>query len=106
MKVLFSMRHLGSLRIFESVVRQLADESHKILILAHRRDDAELGSAPDTMFADLPQIVGAGKRRNQTPGWSLQGLFGSGSTTCVISNRPTRMPRIPDRDAKIHGRKY
>ena len=50
------MRHLGSLRIFESVVRQLADESHKILILAHRRDDAELGGAPDTIFADLPQI--------------------------------------------------
>ena len=24
----------------------------------------------------------------------MQGLFGSGSTTCVISNRPTRMPRI------------
>ena len=50
------MRHLGSLRIFESVVRLLADESHEILILAHRRDDAELGSTPETMFADLPQI--------------------------------------------------
>jgi hypothetical protein len=50
------MRHLGSLRIFESVVRHLADESHEILILAHRREDAELGSTPDTMFADLPQI--------------------------------------------------
>ena len=42
--------------MFESVVRQLASESHEILILAHRRDDAELGGAPDAMFADLPQI--------------------------------------------------
>ena len=56
MKILFSMRHLGSLRIFESAVRQLASEDHEILILAHRRDDSELGSAPDLMFADLPQI--------------------------------------------------
>jgi len=50
------MRHLGSLRIFESVVRQLAVGPHEILILAHRRDDLELGNAPDTLFADLPQI--------------------------------------------------
>ena len=50
------MRHLGSLRIFESVVRQLASEDHEILILAHRRDDSELGSVPDLLFADLPQI--------------------------------------------------
>jgi hypothetical protein len=56
MRILFSMRHLGSLRIFESVVRQLASEDHEILILAHRRDDSELGSAPDLLFADLPQI--------------------------------------------------
>lgn len=47
---------MGSLRIFESVVRRLASERHEILILAHRRDSLELGSAPETLFADVPQI--------------------------------------------------
>ena len=38
MRLLFSMRHLGSLRMYESVLRQLAARGHSIDILAKRRD--------------------------------------------------------------------
>jgi hypothetical protein len=55
-RILFSMRHLGSLRIFESALRGLADRGYDLLVLAHRRDSLEFGTAPETLFADVPQI--------------------------------------------------
>jgi hypothetical protein len=55
-RILFSMRHLGSLRIYESALRQLASDGHDILVLANRRDSLELGAAPEALFADVPRI--------------------------------------------------
>ena len=56
MRLLFSMRHLGSLRMYESVLRQLAARGHSIDILARRRDVPGTTAAPETMLADVPQI--------------------------------------------------
>jgi hypothetical protein len=55
-RILFSMRHLGSLRMYESVLRQLAARGHSIDILAKRRDVPGTAAAPETILADVPQI--------------------------------------------------
>ncbi|HET9268368.1 MAG TPA: hypothetical protein VFO31_09395 [Vicinamibacterales bacterium] len=56
MRLLFSMRHLGSLRMYDSVLRQLAARGHSIDILAKRRDVPGTATAPETVLADVPQI--------------------------------------------------
>jgi hypothetical protein len=56
MRLLFSMRHLGSLRMYESVLRQLAARGHSIDILAKRRDVPGTAAAPETMLSDVQQI--------------------------------------------------
>jgi len=56
MRLLFSMRHLGSLRMYDSVLRQLAARGHSIDILAKRRDVPGTATAPEAMLADVPQI--------------------------------------------------
>jgi hypothetical protein len=55
-RVLFSMRHLGSLRMYESVLRALAAEGHDIEILASRRDTIGSGVDPEKLLGDLPRI--------------------------------------------------
>ena len=55
-RLLFSMRHLGSLRMYESVLRALAAGGHDIEILANRRDTIGSGIDPEHLLADLPQI--------------------------------------------------
>ena len=50
------MRHLGSLRMYESVLRALATAGHEIEILANRRDTIGSGIDPEQLLADLPQI--------------------------------------------------
>jgi hypothetical protein len=50
------MRHLGSLRMYESVLRALAAGGHDIEILANRRDTIGSGIDPEHLLADLPQI--------------------------------------------------
>jgi hypothetical protein len=54
--LLFSMRHLGSLRMYESVLRTLAGAGHDIQILANRRDTIGSGIDPEVLLGDLPQI--------------------------------------------------
>lgn len=56
MRLLFSMRHLGSLRMYESVLRQLAARGHSIDILAKRREMPGTAAVPETVLADVPQI--------------------------------------------------
>jgi hypothetical protein len=56
MRVLFSMRHLGSLRMYDSVLRQLAAAGHEVEIVARRRDVPGTASAPEQTLADVPQI--------------------------------------------------
>ena len=56
MRVLFSMRHLGSLRMYDSALRQLARAGHEIEIVARRRDVPGTASAPERILADVPQI--------------------------------------------------
>ena len=56
MRLLFSMRHLGSLRMYESVLRALAARGHEIEILASRRDTIGSGVDPEKLLGDLPGI--------------------------------------------------
>ena len=56
MRILFSMRHLGSLRMYESVLRRLAAAGHEVRILANRRDSIGSGVNPEALLADVPQI--------------------------------------------------
>ena len=55
MRVLFSMRHLGSLRLYESVLRRLAAAGHDVHVLASRRDPLA-GATPEALLADVPGI--------------------------------------------------
>jgi hypothetical protein len=65
MRILFSMRHLGSLRMYESVIRRLATSGHEIKVLANRRDDIGSGVNPETLLADVPhQWIWAEVRQN------------------------------------------
>ena len=50
------MRHLGSLRMYESVLRALSAGGHEIRILANRRDTIGSGVDPETLLGDLPRI--------------------------------------------------
>jgi CDP-glycerol glycerophosphotransferase (TagB/SpsB family) len=55
-RLLFSMRHLGSLRMYESVLRSLAAAGNEIDIAARRRDVPGTATAPEAILADVPQI--------------------------------------------------
>jgi hypothetical protein len=56
MRILCSMRHLGSMRMYESVLRRLAAAGHEIQILANRRDSIGSGIDQQTLLADVPGI--------------------------------------------------
>jgi hypothetical protein len=56
MRLLFSMRHLGSLRMYDSVLRRLATAGHDIDILARRKDVPGTSVAPETLLAGVPNI--------------------------------------------------
>jgi hypothetical protein len=56
MRILFSMRHLGSLRMYDSVLRRLATAGHHIDILARRKDVPGTNVAPETLLAGVPNI--------------------------------------------------
>jgi len=56
MRILFSMRHLGSLRMYDSVIRRLAAVGHDIQILSNRRDSIGSGIDPETLLSDVPEI--------------------------------------------------
>ncbi len=56
MRILFSMRHLGSLRMYESVLRRLAAAGHDVRILSNRRDTIGSGIDPEMLLSDVPEI--------------------------------------------------
>ena len=56
MRILFSMRHLGSLRMYDSVLRQLAAAGHHIDILARRKDVPGTSVSPETLLAGVSDI--------------------------------------------------
>ncbi len=57
MRVLFSMRHVGSVRMYESVLRRLAGAGHEIHILANRRESVGSDTPPETLLDDCPQVT-------------------------------------------------
>jgi hypothetical protein len=89
MRLLFSMRHLGSLRMYESVLRQLAARGHSIDILAKRRDVPGTAAAPETMLSDVPQIRWIWEDTHVTPWVDSGRRCASGSTTCAIAGHAT-----------------
>src|SRR5712691_7830317 len=56
MRVLFSMRHLGSFRMYESVLRRLVDAGHEVHVVASHRDSLGDGGVPDVLLPDVPGI--------------------------------------------------
>jgi hypothetical protein len=56
MRVLFSMRHLGSFRMYESVLRRLAEAGHEVDVVASHRDSLGEGGVPDALLPDVPGI--------------------------------------------------
>ena len=50
------MRHLGSLRMYESVLRALVADGHDVQILASRRDTIGSGVDPEKLLGHLPRI--------------------------------------------------
>jgi hypothetical protein len=56
MRVLFSMRHSGSVRMYESVIRQLATAGHEVVISANARELAGTTTAPDALFDGVPGV--------------------------------------------------
>jgi hypothetical protein len=55
-KILFSMRHLGSFRLYEPVLRRLAADGHDVHIVASRRDTIGSDTDPERLLDDLPEI--------------------------------------------------
>lgn len=53
MRILFSLRHLGSLRLYESVLRRLVADGHDVRILANRRDSIGSQVDPETLMAEI-----------------------------------------------------
>ncbi len=50
------MRHLGSFRMYESVLRQLAAAGHEVHVIASRRDEAALGRSPETLLPHAANV--------------------------------------------------
>jgi hypothetical protein len=69
-KILFSMRHLGSLRIYESVLRALAAAGHELLVLANRRESIGSMSTPEALLAEVPGVRLAWDET--TPTWWIE----------------------------------
>ena len=56
MKVLFSVHHLGSFRMYESVVRALAARGHDVHVVIGRTDNQGWGKTLDVMVAEHPTL--------------------------------------------------
>ena len=57
MKIFFSMRHLGSLRMYEPVLRELASRGHEIHLALGRAEALGWGKALDTLLTDHPSVT-------------------------------------------------
>ena len=50
------MRHLGSFRMYESVLRRLVDAGHEVHVVASHRESLGDGGVPDALLPDVPGI--------------------------------------------------
>jgi hypothetical protein len=50
------MRHIGSYRLYDSVLRRLASRGHSIDIVVNKREGLEWGSAPQQLLSDLASV--------------------------------------------------
>src|SRR5438094_1596450 len=55
-RILFSMRHLGSFRMYESVLRRLVDAGHEVHVVASHRESLGDRGVPDALLPDVPGI--------------------------------------------------
>ena len=56
MRIFFSMWHLGSFRMYEPVIRDLAGRGHEIHVALGRAEGLGWGKALDTLVADCPGV--------------------------------------------------
>jgi hypothetical protein len=56
MKILFSMRHIGSLRLFDPALRALARRGHEVDVLVSRRESIEWGGAAAQLAGECPTV--------------------------------------------------
>jgi hypothetical protein len=56
LRILFSMRHLGSFRMYESVVRALASRGHEVHIVVDRAERLGWRRGLDQLLADHPNV--------------------------------------------------
>jgi hypothetical protein len=56
MRFLFSMRHVGSLRLFDPALRALARRGHEVDVLVSRRESIEWGAAAAQLTAEYPAV--------------------------------------------------
>jgi hypothetical protein len=55
-KILFSMRHVGSYRLYDSVLRRLAARGHEVDVLVSKRDNIEWGDVAAARMHDAVAI--------------------------------------------------
>jgi hypothetical protein len=56
MKILFSMRHIGSLRLFDPALRALARRGHEVDVLVSRRESIEWRNAAAQLTVECPTV--------------------------------------------------
>jgi hypothetical protein len=56
-KIFFSMRHLGSLRVYEPVIRELAARGHELHLALGRAEALGWTTALDNLIADCPTVT-------------------------------------------------
>lgn len=56
MRILFSMRHVGSFRLYDSVLRRLAARGHEVDVVVSRRESIEWGGSTTRLLAECPAV--------------------------------------------------
>jgi hypothetical protein len=56
LRILFSMRHLGSFRMYESVIRELADRGHHVHLVIDRKEKLGWQKGLEQILADYPTV--------------------------------------------------
>jgi hypothetical protein len=57
LKILFSMRHLGSLRMYESVIRDLAAHGHQLHMVIDRKEKLGWQKGLDQVLSEFPNVT-------------------------------------------------
>jgi hypothetical protein len=69
-KIFFSMRHLGSFRMYESVIREMAARGHVVHLALGRGEALGWGKALDTLLADHPSVTWSWLSPSTSAFWS------------------------------------